>query len=309
MPQSLAPARRAARASVVATACAALPLLAPALHAQRWRTLAAERQRAGRVDTLHVSVPYGAGTLALGAAPRDLLYDVRLRYDADQFRPREHYDPATHTLTVGADSATARLYSLDPRSGHVSRGSDVRHGSELTLGLPAAVPLDLSLELAAAEARVDLTGLTVARLRLRCAATDTRITFDAPNPAPTAELDLESTVAGLTVRRLGDAHAAVARVSARLGGVDLDLAGAWTGTMRLDLRVLLGGANVRVPSDAGVQVRLTKLFGSLDAPGYVQRGDSYFSPNWSAARRKVVIDADATLAGVAIKPATDVVSQ
>ncbi|HEU4641341.1 MAG TPA: hypothetical protein VFS44_02725, partial [Gemmatimonadaceae bacterium] len=147
---------------------------APRLPAQSWRTLTASKQLRG-ADSLHVRVTYGAGTLTLGSAPTGLLYDVHMRYDADRFRPAQHWDAAARTLVVGADSATQRGFSLDPRSVHLSGDPKAERASALTLGLAPGVPLDLALELGAAEARVDLTGLTVAKLRAVAAAADSRL--------------------------------------------------------------------------------------------------------------------------------------
>lgn len=270
---------------------------APPLAAQSWRTLTARKQRSG-TDSLRVRVKYGAGTLTLGAAPAGLLYDVRMRYDADRFRPARRWDGATRTLVVGADSATSRMFSLDPHGMHLSGRPDSEGASTLTLGLAAGVPLDLALELGAAEARVDLSGLTVARLRAETAATDSKLTFGSPNPAAIPELDISSAAAGLTVRQLGNARAARVRVTTTVGGADLDLSGAWTGETTLDLHLVLGGATVRVPRDVGVQVHLSKVLGDFTPTGLTQRDGVWYSANWATATRKLIIDADVVLGGV-----------
>ncbi|HEX6536917.1 MAG TPA: LiaF domain-containing protein [Gemmatimonadaceae bacterium] len=291
----------APRPAVPAIAAAAIlvMLAAPALGAQSWRTLTARRQLV-RADTLHVRVPYGAGTFAFGTAPAGLLYDLRIRYDAARFRPRRAWDGATHTLVVGADSATARKYSLDPRAVHLSGDVGGEHASELNLRVAPGIPLDLALELGVAEANIDLTGLTLAKLRLESAATESKLTFGAPNPTPIPELEIRSSAAGLTVRQLGNARAALVRVTTTVGGTDLDLGGAWTGETTLNLHLVLGGATVRVPRDVGVQVRLSKVLGDFTAPGLTRRDGTWYSANWASARRRLTIDADVVMGGVEV---------
>lgn len=276
-------------------AAAVLAAAAP-LQAQSWRTLVATRQRQP-VDTLHVRVQYGAGRMTLGAAPRTLLYDVRLRYDADQFRPAHAYDPASHTLTVGADSETVQMFSLDPRHVHFAT-REIKHGSDFTLGLARDVPLDLTLGVGAADARIDLTDLTVRRLRMETVAGDSRVTFGTENRSRIPELFLRTSAASITVSQLGNAHADTVRAAVTAGSVDLDLSGPWTGTTTLDLRAVLGGITLRVPNDVGVKARVSKVLGGFDVAGLTEHDGAYYSANWNRATRRVVIDADVVLAGV-----------
>ncbi|HEU4640995.1 MAG TPA: LiaF domain-containing protein, partial [Gemmatimonadaceae bacterium] len=170
----------------------------------------------------------------------------------------------------------------------------------LTLGLAPGVPLDLALELGAAEARVDLTGLTVAKLRAVAAAADSRLIFGSPNPTPLAELEITSTAAGVAVQQLGNARAAHVRVTTTVGSADLDLSGAWSGETALNLRLVLGSATVRVPRDVGVQVRVSKVLGNFDTAGLTERDGAWYSSNWGTARRKLTIDAEVVLGGVTL---------
>jgi hypothetical protein len=277
---------------------AATALLAAApLPAQSWRTLTAKRQLQS-VDTLHVHVQYGAGKLVLGAAPAALLYDLRLRYDADQFRPARAYDTATHTLTVGADSATVQRVAISPRGVHFGRGPE--DAGDLALGIARTVPVALMLELGATDAQIDLSDLRVSRLRMDVAATDTRLTFGTPNPVPLSELDIATAATDLTVRGLGNAHAERVRVTTRLGDTNLDLSGEWSGDLTLSLHTLLGGTTLHVPRDVGVQARVSKLLGDFTAPGMTERDGTFYSANWAQAKRRLVIEGDATLAGITV---------
>lgn len=270
-------------------------------HAQMWRTMTASRQR-GSADSLHVRVYFGAGTFNLAAATDPLLYDVDLRYDAGRVRPMHKYDAAAGVLTIRSDSAIGHPFSLDMKRGglHLNAPGDDRNGTDLTVGLARGVPLDLSLSLGACDATLDLSNLAVRRMQLESGASQTTVTFGTPNPVQMSLLELDIGAAGLTVKSLGNAHASKVAVTTGVGGAELDLGGSWSGTMNLTVRAALGGITVHVPADVGIEARVSKTLGSLDAPDLTARDGAYYSSNWGTATRKVVIDATATLAGLEI---------
>lgn len=290
------PRRR--RAPIGATLAAAAAMLASGVRpaaAQSWRTISVEKQRVA-VDTLHVRMLYGAGTLDVGAAPRRLLYDLRARFDAGQTRPTHRYDSATATLTVGADSSVAQVFAIR-RSWR--GGSTKRYpGGSLSLELARDVPLDLDLQIGATQARVDLSGLSVSRLALSVAASEAQVSFGAANPVRMSELTLKTAAGALTVNQLGNARAARVSVSAGVGDVTLDMAGDWTDSLALDLHAVLGQLTVRVPRDVGVEARVSKVLGGVDSPGFTQRDGAFYSANWGSADRKLVVTGDVALAGV-----------
>jgi hypothetical protein len=271
-----------------------------ALPAQRWQTLTAERQRHD-TDSLRVRVRYGAGTFTLGAAPESLLYTIRAHYDAQRFQPTRSYDTATHTLTVGLGGSAARPFALDLHQIHVG-DQDGERPSTLTLGLATGVPVDLDLTLGASRASLDLANLSLSRLRLEAAATESRLTFGTPNTARLSELAMSVMAASVTVEQLANARAERVSVTSRAGSVELDLSGDWQGDLELDLHLVLSGAVIRVPRDVGVQARVSRFLGDLDAPGMTERGGTFYSANWAKARRRLTLTGDLTLAGIELVP-------
>jgi hypothetical protein len=279
-------------------ACAILLGVPSVLPAQHWRVITAQRERRS-MDTLRVRVEYGAGTVSIGPAPSPLLYDLRMRYDADRFHPERRYDSTSHTLTIGGDSAVARIFALNRRRIRLGAG-ERRQGDSLTLGLARGVPMELTLALGATDSRIDFTDLAVSRMHAEIAASDARISFGTPNPVSLRELSIHSAAAGLKVSQLGNARASNVRLSTAVGDVDVDLSGAWTGEMALDVHAVMGSITVRVPRDVGVRASVSKFFGGLDTPNFTERGGAFYSANWEGATRKLVINGDVALAGVQV---------
>jgi hypothetical protein len=287
-PRLAVPARLAAVAiPVLALAGCTVRDRAPA--AQSWRTVSAARQETG-ADSLRVRVEYGAGTLSLTRATQPLLYDVRLRYDESRFETERTFDSATSTLTLGV-RRRGRNHFL---TGHSEGGS-------LTLGLAPTVPLDLSLDLGAARGDLDLSGMSVRRLHVQSGASETRLRFGTPNATAMDELTVHAGAAGVEVRQLGNAHASRARVKCAIGGVDLDLSGAWATDMDLALDVSVGEVTLRIPRDLGVRVRLDKVLASFDDAGFTRDGDAYYSASWARAPHKLTIDAATVLGSIDVR--------
>lgn len=275
---------------VVAASAALIP--AAELPAQEWRTLEASRSLApsGAKDTLRVRVSYAVGKLSLGAANSGLLYDLDVRYDADERRVQYSYDPAARLLTVGGDSGFARAFAIEHDSDR-----DGPHPS-LALKVAPGIPLDLALRFSAADAALDLGGLAVSRLSVDAAASGGRITFGTPNTSRIQNAELRATAAGLEVNRLGNARMDTIHAKATIGHVDLGLDGDWTGSTALDLDAVLGVITVRVPGDVGVKIDASTTLGSIETPGFTARDGALYSDNWATAKRKVTITGRAVFA-------------
>jgi hypothetical protein len=263
-----------------------------------WRTLTA-RRALGREDSLRVVAKYGLGKLTLRAAEPAVLYDVDVKYDAQQFRAEEKFDAITRTLTVGADSATAELFSLRPHY-RVSGNDRSTKDASMTLALARGIPLDVTIKMGIAEGDIDFGNLWLDRARVEVTMAGATLDFSTPNQHPMKSLDIEALMGGVTVQHAGNANAKLIRMRGDLGGGMIDLRGAWTGDMTLDAQVTLGGFHVRVPNDAGVHVTARTKLAGVDADGFTKRGGEYFSANWETAARKVTITGNAALAGLEV---------
>jgi len=258
-------------------------LAAPSLlDAQSWRTLGTSRQLHD-TSALQVRVQYGSGKISLAAAPPALLYDMRVRYDATRTAPIHAYAAASRTLQLGVQKQGMRI------------PGDENEPAELRLGLGPAVPLDLSIELGATEADLDLSTLRLSRLKLRSHASDASVRFDAPNPLAMQALELDVGAASLTALRLANANTREIRVNAGLGNVDLDLGGEWTRDIDLAVDATLGSVTVHVPSDVGVRVEVRRTLAGFRHGSLTPRDGAFYSDNWDSAPRKLRIRSDVKL--------------
>jgi hypothetical protein len=254
------------------------------------RPMAAQREDLRSLDVsrqmhdssaLRVEVRYGAGKLGVRAAAAPVLYRMQLSYFADRAEPLYAYYPATNTLRVGVERARSRV------------PNDDRNG-EMRLDLSRAVPVDLSLELGAVRADLDLSGIRVDQLRVESGASEAELRFDSPNPDRMRSLDMRVGAAGLRALRLANANAPEVRVQAGVGDVDLDFGGTWTQDVALSVQVALGDVKLHVPRDVGVRLDVQRLLASVDVGGLEKRGDAYYSENWATAAHRLRITSKTT---------------
>lgn len=273
---------------VLATLAAALPgaALPGAASGQELRTLESSRQLRDSAATV-VRLRYAAGELTVRPSTEAQLYRMELRYDPAQVEPIHRYDAATRRLELGV------------RAEHVELGRRGRQG-RMELELARGVPLDLTLELGAARADLDLGGLSLDALRLHAGASESAVRFDRPNPRPMRRLEIHAGAASFRALDLANANAPIISVESGVGGVELDFGRGWTQDVDLDVRVALGGTTVRLPREVGVSVELERAFAGFDHTGLERRGRAWVSPNWDEARHHLRIRGSAAFGSLTL---------
>ncbi|MEJ2540835.1 MAG: hypothetical protein P8188_12835 [Gemmatimonadota bacterium] len=251
---------------------------------QDWETLSASR-RQGDVSRFDVRVRYGAGSFQVRPAESGVLYDVELRYDAEQFDPVAEY--RNGRLEVGTDTH--------------GRNTNVKDsGGEMVLQLARDVETDLVLEFGAVRANLDLGGMALSSLDLETGASESTVDFSAPNQIRMRSAEMQVGAAAFTANNLGNLNADRLEFSAGVGEVVLDFGGEWVRDLEVDLSMGLGSLELHIPQEIGVRMDKDSFLTSLDAPAMVKDGDSYYSENWDDAEHRLRIDIDAAFGSIRV---------
>ena len=261
-------------------ASAATVLFAASLGAQSWRTLDVARQ-ATDTAAKQAQITYGTGTFGLRGGASSLLYQMKLRYDATRATPKHSFDLTSGKLQLGVEKSDVRF-----------SGRKDNESGQLQLELSRTTPWDLTLDLGAVEADVDLTGLKLAKLKIESGASDGRIRFDSLNPVAMRDLQISLGAANFRADRLANANTRDIRVDAGVGNVELDLGGQWTQDIELKVEITAGFVTVHVPSDVAVRVSVEKVIASFEHDGLVERDGEWVSPNWDTAKHKLRVSAE-----------------
>ncbi len=125
--------------------------------------------------------------------------------------------------------------------------------SRVEVRIPPDLPIELVLVGEQGGAQIDLGGLWLTAADLEFHMGGAEIDFSTPLHRPLERLDLRSSMGGLEVTGVGNASPRVLDVSSSMGGVAMDLAGAWAGDCRARFRVRMGG--MAIGSTPGLVVR------------------------------------------------------
>jgi hypothetical protein len=264
-------------------------LLAAPLGAQQWRTVDVSRQL--RDSSTHdVRIRYGAGRLSVRPTDEPVLFAMHLRYDEDAVTPVHRYDPTDHTLTLGLSDASIRL----------GRSAGRNSEGELRVALSRHVPMNLDLELGAAQARLDLGGLALREVKIETGASDSKIVFATPNPSRMRMLDVSAGAASLELSGLGNANVEEVRVKGGVGKVAMDFSGRLLRDVEVTADMALGRVELAVPRDAGVKVELSRFLAGFEHFGLEKREDGYYSDNWDRATRRITVAVKTVLGSISV---------
>jgi hypothetical protein len=267
---------------------ASLAGMAPA-RAQTWRTIDASRQvRDTNAITAHVD--YAAGRLDLKSATGSVLYHSNMRYDADRTEPVARFDDATHVLSLGVHLRGMHLSSVD----------DEHDAGSMHAELSGSVPMDLSLELGAVEADLQLGGLRLTDLSLRSGAADVTARFDQPNREQLRTMTLQ--VGAAQVKLLDVANSGVSRINAEIGAgaLSIDLGGVLSRDVDITATLAIGGLTLNIAPGDGVFVDERSLLGGFEKDGFEKRADGWYSVNYDSAARHVRVHLHAFMGGLTL---------
>jgi hypothetical protein len=269
-------------------------LVAP-LAAQQpdWTDLAARRQTDG-VRSVEARITYVAGKLEVGAADPDLLYDIGLRYDAAKLRPER-------TWTTDGDVGKLQLSFEAVDDGDVDWELNEGEFGELRLGLSREVPTHLTLEVGAAESRLELGGIPLTGVVFRTGASSSELRFDAPNPTRIGSLELAAGAAAFEAAGLGNARFDHLEFDGAVGDVTLDFTGEWNGDAEADIAVGLGSLQLVIPREIGVRMKKSGFLAGFNPRGMERVDGGWQTDNFESAPHRLLIDLKAAFGKVDVR--------
>lgn len=273
------------RAVTLSVAALLLVSAGPAA-AQKWRTVNSSRQ-VWNEKQLDVRVDYAAGRLSVAPSESPLLYQVELRYDESVFTPVTEYSPQAGRLRVAVRGQRDGI-----------RMKNIGREARASLSLSPTVPLDLEMSFGAGEANLDLGGLSLRRLDLSTGASETRVSFSAPNRAAADRIDLRAGVSDFVATGLGNANASRFTFEGGVGSTTLDFGGSWRRSASGSIQIGMGSLDLRFPRALGVKIVKNSFLTKFESSGLVKRGDAFYSRNWDTAEHQLTLTIDAGMGSI-----------
>ncbi len=116
--------------------------------------------------------------------------------------------------------------------------------------LPRDVPMELDTRIGQGGAEVEIGGLWITSAAIRFQQGGLSLAISEPLREPMERLELNGGMGGFATRSLGNASPRSLEVDFRMGGMDLDLRGAWRNDADIRIDASMGGGSVRLPRDA-----------------------------------------------------------
>lgn len=161
--------------------------------------------------------------------------------------------------------------------------------------------MDLVMEFGAVKAELDLGGLRLRTLQLTTGASDAQLRVSDPNPIELDRAVFQVGAASFRARELGRLNARELQVDAGVGDVRLDLTGLHRPDTRVKVSMGVGSVDIEVPRGVGIELTRSTFLTSVTAPDLTRRGDTWVSPEWDRADRKVRIQVDAAFGSITVR--------
>lgn len=247
---------------------AALPALAsPVEREEKKIELTDER-------ALEVNVDFGAGNLEIASGPSNLVLDARVEYEP---RYVDFFADYRKRGDVGVLDLSSELH-------HSMFDNDIKN--TWRMGLTDQVPIELTMDVGAADADLDFTNLKLTGADLDVGAADASIWWDRPNPVSMRELRIDCGASSLKMSGLGNANFRRFNFDGGVGSFELDFGGEWQQSAEALIDVGLGSLDITIPANVGVRIETDGSFlSSVDVDRrYRRMGDGvYESENYDTA--------------------------
>ncbi len=238
---------------------------------------------------LAVRADLPAGKMEVSSGSLKDLYDLRLSYCKDHFRPLGRFRES------GEEGGVPRGDLLEIAAvplGDQPQGRGTDEPNLLALSLRPGIPLDLRLSVGGGEMDLDLTALGVSRLAIHGGSAGTRLRFRGGN---SQDLDLLRISAGegpVRLEGLGWGRVKGLEFHGGAGEASLDWEGPGPPEAAAFLDPGTGSLSLLFPGDLGVSLSGERLDPSSPFPGFLKKGNGWLSSNWEKAERHLALVLD-----------------
>jgi len=122
-------------------------------------------------------------------------------------------------------------------------------GAKLHIYIPPDLPVELNVLVKEGGLEADLGGLWLTGVDLRFNKGGVMLDVSEPLREPVENVTIRGRMGGAEIMNMGNASPRVLDVNCSMGGVELDLEGAWSRDCDARLKVTMGGMEVNVPDN------------------------------------------------------------
>jgi predicted membrane protein len=197
--------------------------------------------------SLTVKIEFGVGELYLGKADSKKIVEAEVSYDPSYSDFFFDYDKSRDKgeLFLGTELEEEKGVNL----------GDTDEKNWWDISFTDRIPIDFEIDVGAAEAELDFTGLKITDLDLDVGAAKAWIQFRKPNPERMSRMRIDAGACKLEIEGLANANFKRMDFDGGVGDFTLDFSGDLKHSAVVDIEMGLGHLTILVPEEIGVKIK------------------------------------------------------
>ena len=168
---------------------------------------------------------------------------LEAEYDPDSYELVEEFEPGEGSRWVYRVSFRSKGSSFLQAIAEIFSDAS----PEIAIYLPAEMPIELTSQLTEGGLEMNIGGLWLTSADLQFRRGGLVLEVDEPMRVPMERLSIRGSMGGLATAALGNASPRVLEVELRMGGMSLDLEGAWRNDSEITVGTSMGGGAMHLP--------------------------------------------------------------
>jgi len=249
----------------------------------------------GEVDSLKVTIKFGAGKLDLTSGQEDV-FKGNFQYDKSILKPNIQYEILGETGILTLSQSFKKDLDLP-----------FPYKNIWNLKLPLGIPLQLYINTATYNGDVDLTNLQIEDFYLNSGASQTNIVFSQPNLIDLKNINIKTGASIIKMLGLANANFDEMNFTGGAGSYTLDFSGNLTKKSKVSINVGAAKIILKIPSNTGTKIIFRNFPASkLDIVGFKKINDqTYVSPEYGKSDAELDIEIKGGLLDVEVISLTD----
>ncbi|MBU1290952.1 hypothetical protein KJ898_04035 [bacterium] len=244
----------------------------------------------GEVDSLKVTIKFGAGKLDLISGQEDV-FEGNFQYDKSILKPNIRYEILGETGILTLSQSIKKDLNLS-----------FPHKNIWNLKLPFGVPLQLYINTATYSGDINLTNLQIENLYLNSGASQTIIVFNQPNLIDLKNINVKTGASTIKMLGLANANFNEMNFTGGAGSYTFDFSGNLTKKSKVNINVGAAKIILKIPSNMGTKIIFRNFLASkLDIRGFIKINDqTYISPEYGKSAAELDVEIKGGLVDVEV---------
>ncbi len=249
----------------------------------------------GEVDSLKVTIKFGAGKLDLISGEEDV-FKGNFQYDKSILKPNVQYEILEKTgILILSQSIKKDLDLPFP------------YKNRWNLKLPSSIPLQLYINTATYSGDINLTNLQIEYFHLNSGASQTNIEFNQPNLIDLKNINIKTGASSIKMLGLANANFNEMNFTGGAGSYTFDFSGNLTKKSKVSINAGAAKIILKIPANMGAKIIFRNFPASkLDVRGFIKINDqTYISPEYGKSAAELDIEIKGGLVDVEVVSLTN----